>query len=239
MSSVDDCLLDPAPAGTMLRTMHHLRHIDPPVLNDRAAALWQRGVRFATRLAIAFGAATITAIFLGAAVTDNAFAQIVVTILTAVGLWLPFAVLIIWSERILERRRAPRAGTDAARIERSRAAEESWRRLLARAPAEAERIQALRRSLERSRLQLGKADLDIEAHELCVLIDRRLPELIDREIENLAPDDRNRKRELRELVELIEQFARHCSRNPSAGPAAPRYDAAVLRRRFEERLSEL
>lgn len=234
----DDGLLDPAPIGTMLGTMH-LRHFEPPFLNDRAAVLWQRAVGFATRLAIAFGAATITAILLGSAVTDNALAQIVVTVFAAIGLWPPFAVLIIGGERFLKRRRAPRAETGVARIERSQAAEESWRRLLRRAPAEAERIQVLRRSLDRSRLQLGKAELDLDAHELCVLIDRRLPELIDRELDNLAPDDRNRKRELRELIELIEQFARHCSRNPSAEPDVPRYDAAVLRRRFEERLSEL
>ena len=200
--------------------------------------LWRRGVRLATRLAIAFGAATLAAIILGAAVTDNAFAQIVVTVLAALGLWLPFTLLIGGVERLFERRRAPRGEDGPARIGDGKA-DQSWRRLLAMAPAQSERIAVLRRSLDRSRLQLGQAGLDPDAHELCVLIDRRLPELIDREIENLSPDDRNRTRELRELVELIEQFARHCSRNPSAGDAAPRYDAAVLRRRFEQRLSEL
>lgn len=201
--------------------------------------LWKRGVRLATRLAIAFGAATVTAIVLGAAVTDNAFAQIVVTVLAAFALWLPFAVLIAGAERIFKWRRAPRAEAAAPQLGRSKEADESWRRLRLAAPAHSERITALGRSLERSRLMLGTAALDPDAHELCVLIDRRLPELIDREIENLSPDDRNRNRELGELVELIEQFARHCSRNPSAETGAPRYDAAVLRRRFEDRLSEL
>ena len=54
---------------------------------------------------------------------------------------------------------------------------------------------------------------------------------------HLPPDDRDRGRRLNELVDLVEQFARHCSRKGSGEEGLPRYDAQVLRRRFEERLS--
>jgi hypothetical protein len=119
----------------------------------------------------------------------------------------------------------------------SRPASDSWRRLAAAAPRRIEHLAVLQRSLERSRTSLGGETLDFDAHELCVLIDRRLPELIDRELDNLAPDDRNRERQLDELVSLIEQFARHCSRRRSDSASDSRYDAEVLRRRFEARLS--
>lgn len=216
-----------------------LGHLHPPSLNDRVNHFWQRGVRLATRFAIAFGLATVTAIALGAAVTDNAFAQIVVTFLAALGLWLPFVVLLARVERFFEHRRSRRAERQPEAISRGgRDMDESWRRLIAFAPAHAERITVLQRSLDRSRRALGKAELDPDAHELCVLIDRRLPELIHREIEDLPPDDRSRERQLRELVELVEQFARHCSRKRSDEPGTPGYEAAVLRRRFEARLLE-
>lgn len=98
-------------------------------------------------------------------------------------------------------------------------------------------MKVLQRSFERSRQALGSADLDPDAHDLCVLIDRRLPELIDRGLDDLPPDDRDRGRKLDELVNLVEQFARHCSRKGAGEVDLPTYDAQVLRRRFEERLS--
>ena len=79
--------------------------------------------------------------------------------------------------------------------------------------------------------------MDPDANDLCILIDRRLPELIDRELDSLAPDDRGRTKQLDELVDLVEQFARHCSRSREGGSHAER-EAAILRRRFEHRLTE-
>mgnify|MGYP006186018425 CR=1 FL=1 len=61
--------------------------------------------------------------------------------------------------------------------------------------------------------------------------------LIHRELDHLAPDDRNRRRQIGELIELIEQFARHCSRKRSGDKAIAAHEAAVLRRRFESHLS--
>lgn len=202
-------------------------------LGERMSSLWQRGVRFATRVAIAFGISTAAGIGVGAAVTDNGFVQIAVTILAAFGFWLPILFLVLGVERAFNRRRLRRSRRTASESDRD---SEHWSRLMAVAPDQVERVTVLQRSLERSRAFLGTADLDPDAHDLCVLIDRRLPELVVSELDNLAPDDRTRSRQIGELFDLIEQFARHCSRRQS-GDGPPGYDSAVLRRRFEARLS--
>ena len=202
---------------------------------ERMNALFRRGVRLASRLAMALGLSALTAIVLGGAATDNAFVQILVTAFAALALWIPYFLLIVGVERLFTRRPAAEQVVTASA---TRALEkDSWTRLAALAPAHAHRVEVLQRSFERSRETLGKSDLDPDAHDLCVLIDRRLPELIDRELDDLPPDDRDRGRRLNELVNLVEQFARHCSRKGSGEAGLPRYDAQVLRRRFEERLS--
>lgn len=209
----------------------------PEPLGDRMTLFWKRAVRMAARLAIALGLSVVTAILLGAAVTDNGFVQLIVTVFAALGLWIPFAVLVTMLDRLLVPR-SRRTGTAAAESTGGGPVHHGWRRLSAIAPAQAQRVAVLQRSLDRSRLALGKADLDPDAHDLCVLIDRRLPELIDRELDTLPPDDRNRGRQIDELVDLIEQFARHCSRKQAGEVSDAGFEAAVLRRRFEDRLSD-
>ena len=202
---------------------------------ERLSGLFRRGVHLASRLAMAFGLSAITAIVVGGAVTDNAFVQVLVTAFATLAFWIPIFLMILGVERLFSRRSSPAAIPATAGPVRSD--EDSWTRLARAAPAHAHRVEVLQRSFERSRLALGKADLDPDAHDLCVLIDRRLPELIDRGLDDLPPDDRHRGRQLDELVDLVEQFARHCSRKGSGDSDLPRYDAQVLRRRFEERLA--
>ena len=117
------------------------------------------------------------------------------------------------------------------------AVDASWVRLARAAPGEQERIGAIQRSLATSHVALRDAKLDPDAHDLCVLIDRRLPELIDRELDSLPPGDRDRRERLASLVGLVEDFARHCGRKRDGNPAGSEYQAEVLRRRFEERLA--
>jgi len=202
---------------------------------ERLSSLFRRGMRLASRLAMAFGLSAITAIFVGGAVTDNAFVQILVTAFATLAFWIPIFLLILGVERLFSRRPVPR--TISASVSPVRPDDSSWARLARAAPAHAHRVEVLQRSFERSRQALGSADLDPDAHDLCVLIDRRLPELIDRGLDDLPPDDRDRGRKLDELVNLVEQFARHCSRKGAGEVDLPTYDAQVLRRRFEERLS--
>ncbi|MDP9422376.1 MAG: hypothetical protein M3Q19_05995 [Pseudomonadota bacterium] len=215
--------------------VYHPTPEDDP--DDPFSGLWQRGVRLAKRLAISFALSVAIAIGVGAAATDNAFAQILVTALATFAFWLPLLFVIVRIERFLDQRTArklmPTKLVEAGNDEDDR----SWRRLTAIAPQHAERIAVLRRSIDRSRLALGKADMDPDAHDICVLIDRRLPELIDRELDDLPPDDRNRGHAIGELIDLIEQFARDCSRRRSADSSADKYSAEVLRRRFEAHLS--
>ena len=200
---------------------------------ERLDAFVRRGLRLLSRLAMGFGLSALAAIVLGAAVTDNGFVQVLVTAFATIALWIPAFLMILGIERLFTRRPRPAPVLAAA----GSLPDDSWSRLAAVAPAQAHRVEVLQRSFERSRLTLGSADLDPDAHDLCVLIDRRLPELIDRELDDLPPDDRDRRKRLDDLIDLVEQFARHCSRKGSGETGLPRYNAEVLRRRFEERLS--
>ena len=201
------------------------------------AGLVRRGMRVAKRLAISFALAVVAAIGVGAAATDHAFVQILITAIAACALWLPLFFLITGAERLLARKPAGRQPAAASAPAGGREDDRIWRRLAAAAPQHAERIGVLRRSIERSRLALGKAELDPGASDICLLIDRRLPQLIVHQLDDLPPDDRNRRRQIDELIALIEEFARDCSRRNSGDSAEARYNADVLRRRFEAHLA--
>lgn len=202
-------------------------------LQERLAEAAQRGMRIAKYMAISFAIAVVGGIFIGAAVADNAFVQIFVTFLAAVGLWLP---ILLAALAIDSRLRRPRRVQEPAIIEVT-AVDASWVRLSRAAPAERERISAIQRSLAASHRALRDARLDPDAHDLCVLIDRRLPELIDKELDALPPGDRERRERLSSLIGLVEDFARHCGRKRDEQPAGSDFQAEVLRRRFEERLA--
>jgi hypothetical protein len=208
---------------------------DPPFgLQSRLAEVAARGMRLAKYMALSFAMAVVGAIFIGAAVADNAFVQIFVTFLAAVGLWLP---ILLASLAIDARLRRPGRSSEGPAIIEATAVDASWVRLARAAPGEQERIGAIQRSLATSHLTLRDAKLDPDAHDLCVLIDRRLPELIERELDSLPPGDRERRERLNSLICLVEDFARHCGRKRAGDPAGSDYQAEVLRRRFEERLS--
>jgi len=206
---------------------------------ERINLLWKRGVRLVARAAIAFALSTAAGIGVGVMVTDNAFVQILVTVLAALAFWIPLFFIVLRVDKWIAHSATDHgSAAGSAPPAASSSDEDVWRRLFAVAPAESQRLAVLRRSLARSRLSLGGAELDPEAHELCILIDRRLPDLIHHELEILPPDDRHRRQKVRELVDLIEQFARHCSRRGSADGAEARFQAEVLRRRFETRMTE-
>lgn len=206
-------------------------------LSERMNGLLDRGFRIARRMAIAFGLSTVVAIGVGAAVTDNAIVQIFVTVLAAIGLWLPMMFLIVSVEGFFGRLRRP-ASAATIDLAASPAPAEHWQRLIALAPDQRDRLAAIRRSLESSRLTLASAELNPDAHDLCLLIDRRLPQLIEHQLDSLPPDDRGRRKELGDLVDLVEQFARHCSRQRDGATSDSSYQAEILRRRFEERLGD-
>ena len=209
--------------------------LDPrSAFQQRLADAAERGMRIARITLVAFGIAVIAAIWLGAAVTDNAFAQIFVTLFATFAFWpLVGSAAFAIDSRI--RRRRVRA--QEPQVIEVTAVDASWVRLARAAPAESERIGAIQRSLATSHVALRDAQLDPDAHDLCVLIDRRLPELIDRELDSLPPGDRERRERVSSLIGLVEDFARHCGRKRDGNPAGSDYQAEVLRRRFEERLA--
>ena len=213
---------------------------ESPPFGQRIHLLWERGLRLVTRAAIAFALSTAAAIGVGAAVTDNALVQILVTLLTALAFWIPFFFIVLRVDQWLARRRSRQRRSDpgSAPPATNSHGDQVWRRLFAVAPGESQRLVVLRRSLERSRQSLESAELDPDAHELCILIDRRLPDLIHHELEILPPDDRHRRQKVSELIDLVEQFARHCSRRGSGEGVDAGFEAKVLRRRFEARLTE-
>ena len=206
-------------------------------LGERFHEMAARGMRLAKRAALAFALAAVGGIAIGAAATDNWLAQIFVTILAGAALWVPVLITLLGIERLFARQPAPPGVIEATAVAVPDPGGRHWQRLAAAAPAERERIAALQRSVEHSHRTLSSASLDPEAHDLCVLIDRRLPELIDHELDTLPPDDRGRRQAISELVGLVEQFARHCSRKREGETADSRRQAEILRRRFEERLA--
>lgn len=206
---------------------------------ERIESLWKGGIRLARCGAIAFALSAVAAIGVGAAVTENSLVQILVTALAALAFWVPSFLIVLSVERRITRRATDQGDAPGGAAQSANPRDdEAWRRLFAVAPAESSRLAVLRRSLERSRQSLGRADLDPEAHELCILIDSRLPDLIHSELDILPPDDRGRRQKIRELVDLVEQFARYCGRRGSGDAADAGFRAEVLRRRFETRLTE-
>ena len=216
--------------------MHAPDHLDPrSSLQARLAEAAARGVRIAKHMALSFALAVVVGIAIGAVVADNAFVQIFVTVLAAFGLWLPILIGALAVDSRLERWRSRPSRRGATVIEAS-AVDACWTRLERAAPEQGERIGAIQRSLASSHATLRDAPLDPDAHDLCVLIDRRLPELIDRQLDSLPPDDRGRREGVDSLIDLVEQFARHCGRKRDGRSDGSDYEAEVLRRRFEEQL---
>jgi hypothetical protein len=216
----------------------------PPGPFDQVVSnFWQNGLRIVRNVAIAGVLAGLCGMVLGAVLTDGWLAQIFVTLFASFLLWLPMIGVTLWASRLAGRRRRPdrqqvdvTPNTSSTETAEDRLAA-SWRRLGRAAPRQRERITALERSLGRSRTSLGQVRLDSDAHELCAMIDRRLPDLIDHELDSLAPDSRGRDQQVSELVDLVEQFVRHCGTRSEGAADQSAYQAEILKRRFETRLS--
>lgn len=210
----------------------------PGPFDQGFAGLLERGVRFARKLAIASVLAGVGGIAIGAALTDNWFAQIFLTLFAAVVLWVPMLVATLWAGRRLARKPAVPNTIDASATVVDDRLATSWRRLGVAAPSQRDRIVTLQRSLGRSRTSFEAQSMDADAHELCAMIDKRLPDLIDHELDSLAPDNRGRERQVGELIELVEQFVRHCGSKRDGAQVDSAYHAEVLKRRFEARLAD-
>ena len=212
-----------------------------PDLSDQLTDYWQRAMRWATRFAVSFGLAAMSAIAIAAAASDNVFGQIFIILLATFALWPIFVLVLTALSRWREGRRVKAASQHTVTVEAKPTVssfERDWQRLIALAPGQSERLAAIKSSIDRSRLALGNAEMDPDAHDLCVLIDRRLPELVAHELDDLPPDDAGRRRQVGELIDLVEQFARHCGRRREGASVERSREAEILRRRFEARLAD-
>ncbi len=208
-------------------------------MQDGLATLWRKGLVLARNVAIAGALAGVGGILLGAVLTENWLAQIFVTMFAAFVLWLPMLGLTVWASRLFGRRSPAVAQTvDVSANPVGTPLEASWRRLGQSAPHQRDRIVSLQRSLDRSRTSLSQSSMDTDAHELCAMIDRRLPDLIDHELDSLAPDMRGRDRQVGELIDMVEQFVRHCGAKRDGTSTGSAYQAEILKRRFEARLND-
>lgn len=213
----------------------------PSPFDQGLAKMWRNGLRLARNVAIAGALAGLGGIVLGAALTDGWLAQIFLTLFAAFVLWLPMIGLTVWASRLLGRRgRSVPNHVDVTpgKVDRDNPLAASWRRLSLAAPRQGQRIVTLQRSLERSRSSFAATSMDSDAHELCAMIDRRLPDLIDHELDSLAPDSRGRDQQVGDLVDLVEQFVRHCGAKRDGAADNSAYQAEVLKRRFEARLAD-
>ena len=213
----------------------------PSPFDQGLAKMWRNGLRLARNVAIAGALAGLGGIVLGAALTDGWLAQIFLTLFAAFVLWLPMIGLTVWASRLLGRRgRSVPNHVDVTpgKVDRDSPLAASWRRLSLAAPRQGQRIVTLQRSLERSRSSFAATSMDSDAHELCAMIDRRLPDLIDHELDSLAPDSRGRDQQVGDLVDLVEQFVRHCGAKRDGAADNSAYQAEVLKRRFEARLAD-
>ena len=218
---------------------HRTSHYPPGPFGQGLAGLWRRGLILARNVAIAGALAGLGGIVLGAALTDNWLAQIFVTLFAAFVLWLPMLGVTVWASRLFGRRgRAGPGVVDVVPNTPEGRLETSWQRLVRVAPRQRERIVSLQRSLDRSRTSLAATTMDTDAHELCAMIDKRLPALIDHELDSLAPDSKGRERQVGDLVDLVEQFVRHCGSKRDGVADSSAYQAEVLKRRFEARLAD-
>lgn len=213
----------------------------PGPFDEGIANLWRRGLRLARNVAMAGALAGLGGIVLGAALTDGWLAQIFVTLFAAFLLWLPMLGLVVWVSRLLDRRGRGHATPGTIDVTPNRTVDPlnaSWQRLALAAPRQRDRIVSLQRSLDRSRTSLAATSMDTDAHELCAMIDKRLPALIDHELDSLAPDSRGRDRQVGDLIDLVEQFVRHCGAKRDGIGDDSAYRAEVLKRRFEARLND-
>lgn len=113
----------------------------------------------------------------------------------------------------------------------------AWNKLEVEAVGAESRVAVARRSCERFRATLKGAPLDPEAHSLLVIVERRIPELIEARLGRLKEcDERQRSLIVDDLLDLLERFAADCERRQRQ-PADEAYsEDAVLTAHIEAHL---
>ncbi|MFC7536542.1 hypothetical protein ACFQPG_04090 [Sphingomonas sp. GCM10030256] len=204
---------------------------------DMAISATHRAIRILLRLATAGALATVGGIAVGAMATDGGFLQLLVTFVAAIALWIPAFILLSgiagWrrgrAERVWQleeqRRLAPVGG-------------QSWVQLRSLAGYRAEEVHALCSQLASTREQLPTQSLDPQVHELRILIEKRIPQLIDSGLACLPADPRERTEATNELIDLVGRFAADCRERERQVAHGHHAEHQALRRRIEDHLTD-
>ena len=203
---------------------------------EMAMAATQRAFRILLRLAVAGGLAAVAGIILGALATSGGFAQLALTGFAAFALWIPMFLLLSGIARWRARRAAqPRLARRTGKLTRSSRA--SWTRLQQLAgPRAGEVVTACNRlALVHERLP-GNA-LDPQAHELRLLIEKRIPQLISSRLSSLPASSKERTEAIDSLVDLVDRFAADSDQRCEQLAQASRSEHEAVRQRIEDHLA--
>lgn len=201
-----------------------------------AAAATRRAIRVLLRLVSAGALAAVAGIIIGAVATAGGLVQLLVTAFAAFALWIPAFLLLSgfarWrgsrQRRVVQareqRRFAPIGGA-------------AWDRLEQAAESRAPELRALRSELAGIHAALPVQSLDPQVHDLRVLIEKRIPQLIDSGLACLPDETQARSAATSELVDLVGRFARGSREQERILVNASRREHDAVRRRIEGHLT--
>ncbi len=202
--------------------------------------------RWMARLIVSIALAIMIAVPSGVLLMEQNEDEVAMALLLVV----PFAVAIYWLMRPRpladpEAWRVPRARAETPPLKRATFRRvfsadqiaQVWDRLEDEAPHQAARIAVARRSTEQSRQALKARHLELAAHSALVMLEKRIPELIDDEL-NMAgglPGPAG-VRAIDELVDLLERFAADCERQLGRDRRMGASETRLLRQHIERYL---
>ena len=196
-----------------------------------------RAIRSLARLAFAASIALLGGLVVGVLISPGSAEQLSVSLLTALGLVIPTYKLLRMPRKneIATPQIAPSSLPQLAPEEAKPAfptrrrwfrrlqkpnpdnrIEAAWDALAGEAIGSENRVLVARRSCTRLREALKARPLDPHAHDLLVLLEKRVPELIEGRIKRtVGADERQRSLVLEDLLELLERVAAECERRLS------------------------
>lgn len=199
---------------------------------EMAITATHRALRILARIAGAGALAVIAGIVLGAVATGGGLVQLIVTFFAAVALWIPAFMLLTGIHRWRTRRQQ-----SAHRREReyilSRTGGSSWERLAHHSGEHRQRLLALYRELTSTHQSLPPQSLDPDVHECRILIEKRIPQLIDSRLDSLPAEPNQRSAAIGDLLDLVERFADDCRAREERLLQTRQDDHDIVRRRIE------
>ena len=203
--------------------------------------------RWVARLAVSVALAIMIAVPGGVLLMEQNEDEVAMALLLTV----PLAAALFW----LLKPRPVAAASEAWRVPRAKAETrplkraafrrvfsadqigQVWDRLEDEAPHHSARIAVVRRSTEQSRQALKARHLELAAHSALVMLEKRIPELIDDELTTAGSlPGLAGIRAIDELVDLLERFAADCERQLGKDRRMGASETRLLRQHIERYL---